>query len=546
MIEITISDGESKSAYSDVMVKNIDLFKQTESELYRKYLQRNEHEGFHKSVNSNIKANSFNNTSITYFPIDRFYLPSWYNSSNYNKINSQNFERNIDSSGNNLIKYNISENIKEWLFRVFLERNEIATIDNMQNVKILNVVSDVQQKINNILRIILDDEAARVGAISRFTSNIPIITRNGILEDISSLSSGQMMMFSMFLAILKDFDESKHFGNNKNVADGICIIDEIDLNLHISQQLYVLPKLLNEFPKIQFIITTHSPFFIKGFKDEFASNCDIYALPLCEKVDSIYDFSQFKEAEAAFNDTIDDLKQKIENQERQINELINENSSILLVTEGITDSKYIKHSVDVLDFAFSKKIKYANDEMNSLGDVQLFDYLEKISKLSSSAPKILAIFDFDNPGIVKKFGGLPVYTFLEKRIYGLLLPKPIFRTSGSMFSIEHFFKDDDLSIPFGKYKLYTIKEFNDFGITLDGEKICKYLVHNKNKHEEQYILNGSDEQKTFLISDKTNVSLSKNDFCDKAIEGIGVFATIDWTMFRQLLDFIDEQLALFD
>src|SRR5699024_5402332 len=39
-------------------------------------------------------------------------------------------------------------------------------------------------------------------------------------------------------------------------------IDEIDVHLHISLQKKVMPFLTKAFPKIQFIVSTHSPFVI--------------------------------------------------------------------------------------------------------------------------------------------------------------------------------------------------------------------------------------------------------------------------------------------
>jgi predicted ATP-binding protein involved in virulence len=42
-------------------------------------------------------------------------------------------------------------------------------------------------------------------------------------------------------------------------AEGVVLIDEIDLHLHPSWQQRILPDLLRTFPGIQFIVTTHSP-----------------------------------------------------------------------------------------------------------------------------------------------------------------------------------------------------------------------------------------------------------------------------------------------
>jgi predicted ATP-binding protein involved in virulence len=52
---------------------------------------------------------------------------------------------------------------------------------------------------------------------------------------------------------------SKYPNNSLRDLKGIVLIDEIDAHLHPKYQ-YQLPKLLSElFPKIQFIVTTHSP-----------------------------------------------------------------------------------------------------------------------------------------------------------------------------------------------------------------------------------------------------------------------------------------------
>lgn len=44
----------------------------------------------------------------------------------------------------------------------------------------------------------------------------------------------------------------------------VALIDEVENHLHPSMQRSLLPKLLNAFPKVQFIVTTHSPFVISS------------------------------------------------------------------------------------------------------------------------------------------------------------------------------------------------------------------------------------------------------------------------------------------
>jgi hypothetical protein len=48
---------------------------------------------------------------------------------------------------------------------------------------------------------------------------------------------------------------------------GIVLIDEIETHLHIEMQKKALPFLTAFFPKIQFVVTTHSPFVLLSVKD---------------------------------------------------------------------------------------------------------------------------------------------------------------------------------------------------------------------------------------------------------------------------------------
>jgi predicted ATP-binding protein involved in virulence len=47
-------------------------------------------------------------------------------------------------------------------------------------------------------------------------------------------------------------------------TEGIVLIDEIDLHLHPKWQGIVIERLLNIFPKVQFVASTHSPFIIQS------------------------------------------------------------------------------------------------------------------------------------------------------------------------------------------------------------------------------------------------------------------------------------------
>lgn len=55
---------------------------------------------------------------------------------------------------------------------------------------------------------------------------------------------------------------------------GVVMIDEIDLHLHPTWQKEVVGDLKNAFPKIQFVVTTHSPFIVQSLNSDELINLD--------------------------------------------------------------------------------------------------------------------------------------------------------------------------------------------------------------------------------------------------------------------------------
>lgn len=68
---------------------------------------------------------------------------------------------------------------------------------------------------------------------------------------------------------------NQHFGETAaQQTPGVVLIDEIDLFIHPSWQRDLLPTLLRTFPKVQFIVTTHSPFILQSVKEAHVINLD--------------------------------------------------------------------------------------------------------------------------------------------------------------------------------------------------------------------------------------------------------------------------------
>jgi predicted ATPase len=89
-----------------------------------------------------------------------------------------------------------------------------------------------------------------------------VFERNGLKIPFSALSDG----YRAFLGWIGDllYHVVMTCPRGKKLVDnrGIVMVDEIDLHLHPTWQMTVLPTLAAELPKIQFIVTSHSPLIV--------------------------------------------------------------------------------------------------------------------------------------------------------------------------------------------------------------------------------------------------------------------------------------------
>ncbi len=79
-----------------------------------------------------------------------------------------------------------------------------------------------------------------------------------------TLSSGYSSIFDIYADLLM---RTEYFEVTPAELEGAVLIDEIDAHLHVSLQRKIFPFLLRSFPKVQFIITTHSPFVLTSVED---------------------------------------------------------------------------------------------------------------------------------------------------------------------------------------------------------------------------------------------------------------------------------------
>lgn len=249
--------------------------------------------------------------------------------------------------------------------------------------------------INNILQRIKRRENIRLGIGPRGGYRVSIVeidkdgnAINQLLPSIDNLSLGESILLNLFINIIRHGDTPPKVTTD---IRGIVAIDEIDVHLHTDLQNIVLPELIKLFPKVQFIVTTHSPLFILGMKRVFGEqNFEIRNMPNGELI-TAERFSEFDNAYRILKDT--------EKFEADFIDKVKEITKPILYVEGDYDIRYINYIAEKLgknDILEKIEIMDGDGSGNLKNLWKIFDSNKaaKISKLITNQ-KILFLFDCD-------------------------------------------------------------------------------------------------------------------------------------------------------
>ena len=125
------------------------------------------------------------------------------------------------------------------------------------------------EKFENRLKLLFNEENLEL-RFNRKSYNFDIILEKGIPFNFNTLSDGYSAIISIVTELILRMEA--HEVKTYNL-EGIVIIDEIETHLHVDLQKKILPFLIDFFPKIQFIVTTHSPFILSSLSN--TTICDL-------------------------------------------------------------------------------------------------------------------------------------------------------------------------------------------------------------------------------------------------------------------------------
>lgn len=147
-------------------------------------------------------------------------------------------------------------------------------------------------RFENALRILLDDNSIRL-TYDYKNYNFLIEQKGRNPYSLDELSDGYSAIISIVADLILRMDRNWLLKGKLSQYDveGVVLIDELETHLHVELQRKILPFLTEFFPRIQFIITTHSAYILNSI-----SNACIYDL---EKQVRFADLSSYSADEIA-------------------------------------------------------------------------------------------------------------------------------------------------------------------------------------------------------------------------------------------------------
>ena len=349
------------------------------------------------SEHKDILQNVFEKNCILYFPANRFEEPAWLNQESL--LHKPEYGSRTNLAGytdRKIINYFPLRDNQTWLFDLIYDAKVFEVAYQFEGHVVLpkysGIATSLLKMVINVMGQIFQTgkkDVLRFDTGPRQRRKISLVlNEETIIPSLFHCSSGETCLLNLFLSILRDFDLSR--GEPfEQVSDirGIVIVDEIDTHLHAVHQHEVLPELIKMFPRVQFIVTTHSPLFVLGMENTFGQDgFALYRLPQGQQI-SPEEFSEFGEAYKFFMETkkfSEDIKQKIRETQKSV-----------VFMEGETDIRYLQRASVLLgrEEMFEKIQPMDGKGFGNLDKIWKNFHLGLVDKLLPQ--KVILLYDCD-------------------------------------------------------------------------------------------------------------------------------------------------------
>lgn len=366
--------------------------------------------------------------------------------------------------------------------------NPDVPLSDSSSPKILDIqarytLGVTRQNVESILRTILQDDSTELLLNLRdaVPSRLAVQLSNGQrIPNLQSLSEGQSQLFHLFATIIRYGERADiNVSTRLDEITGLVVIDEIDTHLHATLQHDIVPQLIKLFPKVQFIVSSHSPLFLLGMERAFKPDgLAIIELPEGNSISSER-FTEFGNAFERYQDT--------ESFEKEIERRFADGTKPLVLTEGPLDVRYIQHALELL--GEDKLINFLDIEFVGIedddgrtrhGGDQGLNHFRNMYEANSSLfhRPILLLYDCDTQKEDKQVGE-------DERLWIRSIKQNTENTKVKK-GIENLFPIKFFEEEFGFREEYYSKSPKDDGghvENLDKPKFCEWICENGSKDD---------------------------------------------------------------
>ena len=476
--------------------------------------------------------NLFDSNILTYFPAYRYEQPAYLNDPYSISLT---FKKGMDFSGYLTNPIEVTSDLQavaNWVMDLVLDRELYH-----------GMADTILQHINTIFSLLLRSKVGTsvrlgIGPRQNGATRIQVMNESNdkqVYPSIFNMSSGEHAIISLFCELTRQAD---NIGIAFEKVTGIVLVDEIDKHLHIKLQKEVLPELIKLFPNVQFIVTSHSPFFNLGLADENDDFYKIYDLDNNGLICSPHGNELFREI---YEMMISENEQFASKYNAILKET-KESTVPLLITEGKTDWKHLKSAMRALAISDLNVDFYEYDY--TMGDNNLMKLLEQFA-ITAPNRKIIGVFDRDNDTTCDQIHEPgKTYKQLSKNIYAISIPTANEEVYGSYTSIEHYYpKMQLLKMTKEERRLFLGEEFFESGMSKDKSHLTKAKnIQNKVK------VNGVIDEKVYCLDTdpecKHSIALPKDDFAQLIYDQDEYASGFDFSEFTKIFDVIREVINL--
>lgn len=172
------------------------------------------------------------------------------------------------------VSYRISSEPSKLLLKYIHLKTQQAYARNEGDIEVIDKIQHWFNRFVEALRILLDNDTIELHYDYK-EYNFKIYQADRKPFGLEELSDGYSSVIQIVSDLILRMDKNWLLGDEISQYDieGIVLIDEIETHLHIGLQKKIMPFLTQFFPRIQFIVTTHSPYILNSL-----SNAKVYDL----------------------------------------------------------------------------------------------------------------------------------------------------------------------------------------------------------------------------------------------------------------------------